>query len=310
MPSALREHQHEISRTSGTEGLVFGTEDTGYLTLLRPAHTSGEVRATDGERPQEDGIMFGRDYRGAKMVTFEIGVLTDKINGLGALDAHRSNLDYLNTLEAFWLDETWRNSPRAMAMLRSHEAGQTWRCYGRPRRYDETVGKLTESGYTPIVCDFQLIDDRWYADVESLVDVPLIAPPEGGLVAPLVAPLTTTLSTSGQAVAVVGGTRTTWPVVEFHGPVTNPELTIGDLTIGLTMSLAYDHTITVDTRPWSRSVTRNTDGAGFAGNLSRRTPVMRKALLATGAHEMTYRGTDATGTSWARLRWRDARARP
>jgi hypothetical protein len=98
--------------------------------------------------------------------------------------------------------------------------------------------------------------------------------------------------------------------VEFHGPIIDPELTIGDLVIGLDLTLAYDHVVTVDTRPWVRSVLRNTDGAGFAGQLNRRTPVMRKAQLAPGTHAMTLRGTDTTGAAFARLRWRDARTRP
>lgn len=309
MPAALREHQHEISSIDGATALVFGTLDTGYLTLVRPVHNSASQSNTDQPRPQEDGTVFGRDYRGSKTVTFEIGVITDALS-VGATDVHASNLDYLNSMEGFWMNEVWRSDPRAMAILRSCEAGRTSRAYGRPRKYDETAGVETQQGYTPVTCDFQLIDDRWYADIEQTVDINLLPAPDGGIVAPIKTPITTKLSTSNRITANVGGSRSTWPVVEFHGPVANPELTIGDLTIGLDMTLATGDVIVVDTTPWARTVLRQSDGAGFAGRLSHKTPVMRKCLMAPGSHALAYKGTDSTGTSYVRLRWRDARARP
>lgn len=311
MPSVLREHQHEmLDLDSGLTGFVFGTEDTGYLTLSRPVVVAGDVRSADVDRPSEDGRAFGRDFLGSKSYTFEIGVLTDATNGLGTADPHAANLDALNALDALWNDPKWRNNPRSMAMLRSCEAGRTWRCYGRPRRFDEAAGKLTYSGYTPVVAGFDLIDDRWYADVESFADVNLAPSPTGGFTAPLVAPITTTYDASGVGVAVIGGSKATWPVVEFHGPILNPSVTIGDLTIGLTGALAYDHIVTVDTRPWRRLVRRNTDGASLSGWLSAATPVMRACLLPVGTHDVTLRGADVTGSSWVRVRWREARARP
>lgn len=311
MPSVLRENQHELIELDGTGGVVFGTEDTGYLTLTRPTIGGAEIAGSDLPRPQEDGIMLGRDFRGSKTYTFEVGVLTDALS-VGAVDPHQANLDYLNSLEATWVDDKWRSSPRAMAMLRSCEAGRTSRCYGRPRRWEEAVGNFTRLGYTPVMADFQLIDDRWYADVESVVEV--FAPPStsiGGLISPIISPITTTLSTtSATQFADVGGFRSTWPVVEFHGPIQRPELRIGSMAIGLSINLGIGEVVTVDPRPWQRTVLRQSDGAGFAGKLSRATPVMRKMLMRPGRYACTLHGSDASGTAFARLRWRDARARP
>jgi hypothetical protein len=311
MPAVLREHQHELSSIDGSTAIVFGTEDTGYLTTSRPTIATGDLRNGDVDRPQEDGIMFGRDYRGSKTLTFEIGVLTDRLSpSTGYFDAHVANLDYLNRLEAMWVNEQWRATSRSLAILRSCEGGRTWRCYGRPRRYDEVAGPMTQMGYTPVVADFALIDDRWYSDAEYATDSSAAPKAEGGLVPPLVAPLVTMQYTSGTTTMQVNGSRSTWPIVEFHGPVLNPTAKIGSvLNIGLTMAIPQGQVITVDTRPWQRTVLRQ-DGASFAGYLSRDTPVMRNCLLPPGRYALTFGGQDPTGTSWCRVRWREARTRP
>jgi len=314
MPSVLREHQYELLPPDDEgEGLVFGTEDTGYLTLPRPVHTSGDSTTEDASRALEDGIQFGRDFVGGKSIAFEMGVLTDVNSPLAPASvplAHRMNLDYLDALEGWWKDPEWRRTPQSVAMLRACEAGRTSRAYGRPRRYDEVVGATTRQGYSNVVCDFQLIDNCWYADDEQMIEVGLAAPPDGGLVAPLVAPLTTTIESEGEVMAVVGGSKATWAIIEFVGPVLNPTLTIGDLTVGLTGTLAYDETVVIDPRPWKRTVLRSTDGASLAGLLSRETPAMRDMVLDPGTHDVLFRGKDSTGSSRARLRWRDARSRP
>lgn len=315
MPSALREHQYELAPVDG-EGLVFGTEDTGYLTLSRPIHASGDVQSSDLNRPYEDGLMFSRDFIGAKSVAFEMGVLTDPNNyGIDERPAsvpaaHRMNLDYLDVLEGWWKDPTWRRTPRSMAMLRACEGGVVSRAYGRPRRYDEVVSATTRLGYSTVACDFQLVDNLWYSDEEFTVEAGLMVPPDGGLMAPLVAPLTTTIESEAEMFAVVGGTRSTWLAVEFVGPVLNPSITVGGMTIGLTGQLAYDEAVTIDPRPWVRTVLRNTDGASMAGLLSRGTPPMRSMQVPPGTHVVQFRGKDNSGTARARLRWRTARSRP
>jgi hypothetical protein len=305
MPSTLVDRQHEICALDGTSVLLFGTEATGYQTATRPTIGAGDLRTGDVDRPAEDGIMFGRDYGGAKTVTFEISVLADLTSVAPELD----NLDLLAAIEDVWTDPRWRAAPTAMAMLRTREAGRTSRCYGRPRRYAEAAGTLTRQGYTPVVADFALIDDRWYSDDLSQESASLIQPPDGGLVAPLVAPLTTIPEMSADTIAEVGGTRATWPVVTFNGPCTNPRVTIGDLTIGLRASFASDRSVTVDPRPWQRTVLRD-DGADLAGYLSAATPALRNCQLDPGSYGITYYAVDGTGTSTCTVAWRDARARP
>lgn len=307
MPSVLREHQHELCDVHGDNGFVFGTEDTGYLTLTRPAVEGGESRNNDRDRAQEDGRVFGRDYRGAKTMVFEIGVLTDHL----ALDPYRANLDYLNSMEDVWTDDRWRDDPRAFAMLRSHEAGQTWRCYGRPRRYEEATGNFTESGYSTVIVDFSLMENAWYSDAEHTVTVHMAPGVEGGLTAPLSAPFSTVQASAGSGIAHVRGSKKTWPVVEFRGPVTNPEVTIGNgFRVGLTRTLGVGEVIVYDPRPWIRAVYRASDGAGMPGAVSGFTTIMKRAQIPVGAHAVRYTGIDPTSSSSVVVRWRDARSRP
>lgn len=302
----LREHQHEISDLFGENGVVFGTEDTGWMTTERPTITAGDLRTNDTDRVQEDGRQMGTDYRGAKTLNFTLAVLSP----LGVADPHAVNLDLLNALESVWNDEQWRDDPNAYAMLRSCEAGRTWRCYGRPRRYDEVAGALTQQGMTPVTATFDLVDDAWYSDTLSEVTADLIGGSEGGLVAPIVAPITTVSKTEATRRAVVGGARSTWPVVEFRGPVSQPQVLIGNLLIGYDGTIGYGDSVVYDPRPWKRTMTRTSTGASVAGKMSARTPAMRKARLRPGIHEVTYTGVDLTGTSRCIVSWRNARTRP
>jgi hypothetical protein len=310
MPAVLREHQHEILDVAETGGLVFGTEDTGYLTLERPIYTSADLRVGDIDRVAEDGRAFGRDFLGSKTTTFTMGVITDKLNGLDGGDAHRANLNALDRLENWWRDPRWRNDPSAVAVLRSCEAGQTWRAYGRPRRYEDTPGKFTQLGYTPLVCDFALIDDCYYSDAIYSVTTGLVPSSDGGLIAPLVAPLTTVPETEGNTVVEIGGSRMTWPWVTFTGPVTNPSVVLGNaIYIGINGTLLNGQSITVDPRPWRRTVLRE-NGGSVAGSLNPATPQMKNIRLRPGQYEVKFRGIDITATSRCTVYWRDARSRP
>lgn len=310
MPAVLSEHQHELlDGADETRSLVFGTESTGFLTLSPPKWTSGDSRDGDVERPTEDGIYFGRDLRGGMTVGFEIGVLTDHLATADA-DAYRTNVDYLDELRSWWDDEDLRDKPWKYAVLRSCVAGRIWRGYGRPRRFDEAPTVLQQRGYTPVVCDFAMVDNNVYADVAQQVTVPLVVVPTGGgLLEPLVEPLNLTENTSGVRTTTIGGKRQTWAWVTFNGPVENPRIQIGDLVIGLTASIPDGLSVTVDPRPWSRGATRN-DGANYAAYLSYETPVLREARVRPGDHELVYSGIDATGTSTCVVSWREARGRP
>lgn len=322
MPTELREHQLEMLDLTETRSLLFGTEDTGYLTLSPPAWKAGDAKDDDLERPHEDGRFFGRDLRGGGTVGFEIGVLTDWLAD-DVTTAYELDSDYTSALADWWDDEDFRDAPSSLAVLRECRAGRVWRAYGRPRRFEAVKTILAQQGYTPVVCDFAVIDNRVYADTPETLTIPLVAPPEGGFEDLFEDPITTTPATSNSDVIVIGGKKKTWPWVTFAagtGPISNPAATftllgqtgpkqIPPFTVALTSDIPDGLTVTVDPRPWSRGVYRN-DGANYAGSLRYDTPIMRELMMRPGRWNVTFTGTDATGTSTCTVSWRTARSLP
>lgn len=304
MPTALRDYQHELMTEDESISLLFGTDDTGYLTTTHPSIGAATGVLGDQNRFQEDGVAFGEDFEGPKTVTFEIGVLTDKDPS-----PHVAGADAMAVFEGVWRRRVFRKDSTAYAVLRSQMVpGRTRRAYGRPRKYSENTGRLTRKGYTPILATFQVSDGRWYDEAEQSVTTPIVPPPDGGFTTPLVTPLTTTAPTVTPAAMTVGGESATWPVVTFYGPVTDPSVDFGPFKIGLRTTIAQGDSITVDTRPWARTVLRN-DGAAMGGPLTWETPPLRLCALEPGDYALDYTGTDNTGTSYVEVKWRTAHPR-
>jgi hypothetical protein len=107
---------------------------------------------------------------------------------------------------------------------------------------------------------------------------------------------------------VVGGTRSTWPVITIRGPILNPTVEVpGVFRFSATASLAYDEWLTIDTRPGRRFVTKN-DVQSAA--LTRMSTLLPAAALPPGSHTMTLSGSSATGAPKALISWRPAYTTP
>lgn len=305
MPSALLEHQHELTTEDGSVSLVFGTQDTTYLTTSHPVITGSDGPNGDVARVREDGMALGEDFLAGKTVAFEISVLTDRAD-----NPAQAGSDALNALEGLWRNRELRNRATKYAILRSCIGGRTRRAYGRPRRYDEVAGNMTNRGITPVVCDFTVPDATWYDDEETELSIPLAASTGSGLTSPLVTPLVTSSVSATTAALTSGGSKPTWPVVTFHGPCADPRVRFNTgLVIALTETIAAGESITVDPRPWQRVVTQTSDGANKAGSLTYDTPPMRQMFLDPGTYEVIYTATDSSGSSWCSVKWRNAYAR-
>jgi hypothetical protein len=305
MPTELLDFQHELLNEQTGTGLVFGKIGTPYFTMEHPQLTPGDDRFGDVDLEREDGSAFGEDYAAGKTIVFELGVGT-----WDAENPHVAGADALEDLEAEWKDPGYRNGATKIAVLRSRAVpGRLRRTYGRPRRYAETTSRTSHRGFSTVVCDFVTSDGRWYDDVEQTASTPLVHPPTGGFTTPIKTPIKTSPnSVARNETVVVGGKVPTWPVVTIYGPVSQPSVTLGDLTIAFTGQLGEGESVTFDPRPWQRTVLRN-DGANFSGALSWQTPPMRLCQLPVGAHVFGYAGNDETGTSYATVSWRPAYTR-
>lgn len=105
------------------------------------------------------------------------------------------------------------------------------------------------------------------------------------------------------------GDAPSWPVITFHGPVAQPsiELVGTGRRLSLDTTLAYDRSITIDTRPWARTILRD-DGASFAGVA--RGASLSEFQLPVGQTVLAYRGTDLSGQSRCVIEWRNAYSTP
>lgn len=276
-------------------GVEFGG-NTGPLIVTGFDPGPVDVRMQDTEAPQRDGVIPGRDLLGA--ATWGIDLSTNEDDIVGALTANAS-------LEAAWKDPAVRLRPTVKEPL-SYEIGGRWRrVYGRPGTYVGLNGDVRSmQGGGSINADFRVLDPIHYDDAEQMVRLDIIPATAGGFRAPFVFPLSSLATPAARAGFVTNQGDAPTPLkAVFHGPISNPWVrAAAGWEIGLTGSIAYDMAVTVD--PLAGTVTRS-DGAPVAGMLTYATRLSESKLPA-GQSELTFGGTDQTGTAYVELRWRHA----
>jgi len=257
---------------------------------------SPDVVSVDRQLPRSDGIRFGRDYRGGRTITINMHVF-------GAHGA--DGMAILNDLAAAWSGDEARRLPGSVQTLRISYAGRTRRVYGRSRRFAPVATKTASTGWAPVVADFRCVDHLFYDDVEKVNEVGIVPPSGGGLVAPLVAPLTTLGISYAPGEITVGGTVPCWPVFIIKGPISLPTIdVIGEYRVTLATIIREDEFVIVDPRPWSRGVRLN-GTQSIAGQLTPASPRLSEVRLTPGPHEIILSGLDETGTSSLTVAWRD-----
>lgn len=252
-------------------------------------------RTQDAPISHEDGVMFGRDYLTPGSWRWEM--FTDE-------KTYQEARVTANQLAKIWLDRKRRDIPGDVVPLRYSVGGEVHRVYGRPRRWAAKYGAKTAlSGNIPIDADFALADHRVYADIEQVFELDLTQASVGGLIEPLVEPLTT-IGDPGprEGIFTVETDDDTWVVVTFFGPVVNPFITVNGWTIRIQGVLGFDEILTIDPRPWKRSAVIN--DVTPAGYLLDRAARLDQMLLSNGEHELVFGGLDYTGDSKVRLSWR------
>lgn len=287
---------------------TFGTVRTGFYLLDDFEVKDTDVTAGDTPLPREDGIRHGQDYTTGATITFEVGVDTVD-DGANRLERHGANLDAVSVMKQAWDAKAVRDRMATPAVLSTTQGGRARRWYGRPRQCAKAASNLTRQGYTPVVATFATSHTGSFDDVEQSVRVDMAPPPHRGIVGPLKDPLTMigegSVRVPGEI--IVGGNRPAWPVITITGPISQPvcEL-VGKWKLGLNLTLAVGEKVTIDPRPWVRTVLR---GSGsVAGLITRSSPLLEDLLIQTGRQDFVLRGTDATATAFMTVAWRDAYA--
>lgn len=255
-----------------------------------------DLRSNDTDRPQGDGVMSGRDLFGGSTWAFDIA--TNMRDLTGALSVAAS-------LEQAWKDRAVRLKPNLKVPL-SYEIDGKWRrVYGRPGRFAGPRGDVrAKRGVGLITADFRVMDYRYFDEDEQHVRLDIVPASTGGLMAPLIAPLTSVASGAARAGFVTNyGSEPTPIRATFNGPVMDPWVrAAAGWEIGLTGTLAYDESVTIDAMT---GTVRRSDGAPVAGMLTRATK-LDAVELPVGQSELSFGGVDLTGTASVDLYWRNA----
>lgn len=280
---------------SGTD-LTFGTGASDVFNVTAPDLGDVALRLDDADAPRGDGTLMGTDFRGSRTITFDLGVQ-------GPDEA--TIRDTMGALATAWRGDYVRSRPGLMAELRMRYRDSERLVYGRPRRYAPSIKEVGTGLLGTATADFTCVNDVFYALTETVATIELVPNAGGGMVAPFAFPLTTSSSSDRSQVIDVGGDTSTWPIIDITGPITNPVIeALGLWRMEFALSLAYDETLTIDTRPWVRTIKVN--GASVAGAITRTSSRLAKAATPPGSYEVALRGISSTGTPVARVRVRDA----
>lgn len=260
-----------------------------------------EFRTDDTDRPRADGRWFGQDFTLPGDVTIELIIRADGANRQERFDNAMSIREWFTGV---WSGDSIRLRPGVVAEL---EIADRVAFSGRPRYIDWDDSRAT-FGIIRGTALFVRQDDMSF-DVGAgweETSVSLVPPAVGGLVAPLVAPLTTTRGSDRGRPFEVAGTSPVWPIITVYGPIASGaqvELVNG-WTLRLNRSLAYDQRAVFDTRPSSRSMKLNNRAINLmAPNSSR----LSQLSIPPGPQEIALRGTSIEGTASVHMRWRTTR---
>lgn len=260
-----------------------------------------EYRTDDTDRPRADGRWFGQDF--ATPGDVEINLII-RARGKTRQARFDNAMALRNRFTKVWDGDGIRNTPGAVAELEI--AGKAL-VSGRPRHVDWDDSRAVFGiirGTAVFVRDF---DHSFEPGVgwES-VSVGLVPVQSGGLVAPLVAPLTTTRESTRARPFEVKSELPVWPIITVQGPIDSGatvELTNG-WTLALNRSLAYDQKAVFDTQPGKRTMKLN----GKSMNLLSPTGARLSQLsIRPGIQEVALRGKSLEGTASVRVQWRNSK---
>lgn len=299
--TVLADGQYEV------DGFLMG-EGTAYV--VRSFEDGGAPGRRVGDEPNayDDGTSWGRDDFEGMALSFDVLVETP-----GGADAWAA----AQAMVAVWRGDGVRRTPNAQQIVRvKREGAPARRAYGRTRNCTPVRSHNTGIGLVPVAADMAAADDRWYDDEPVAVTLSVVPATTGGIVTTvgggLVGPITTAAPGAQPGAFENPGDVDTWPVITFTGPVTNPsvELVVQGARrwiVELSTTIPPGQSITVDTRPWARTVLRN-DGANMSTLRTTRSSPLEVVVVPPGSSAVVFRGTSASGTGSAGIVYRPAYA--
>lgn len=295
-PLKLADWQYELG------GVLMGA-DTNIQVIETTGLGRPPSRENDADQPSMDGAFAGPDYYSARQVQFDAAV---RIPGNPAA-CH----DVVAALQAAADAPAVRLTGGATMPLRILRPGRpVKRLNGRLRKLDPEYKQVIH-GFVPLDIEFVATDPTFYADEQTITEIPLGWLTGGGFAAPVIAPIyvqSGTTAANRPGWATNQGTADAWPVIRITGPVATVTITHAESgrqlslpTLNLTSSSQW---VQIDTRPGYRTVTR--ENGGNASSLLSAASRIDLFSLPPGQSEMRWTGFDNTNTARMRLTWRDA----
>lgn len=258
-----------------------------------------EYRADDTDRPRTDGRWFGQDFATPGDVEIDLII---RAKGKTRQERFDNAMAIRNEFTAAWSGDKIRFTPGAVAEL---QIAGTAIVEGRPRHVDWDDERATFGiirGKAVFVRDLDQAFEP--GEMWQSVTVGLVPVQSGGLIAPLIAPLSTTRTSTRARPFEVVSDSPVWPIITVQGPLQSGgtvELTNG-WTLALNTALAYDQKAVFDTRPGKRTMKLN----GKTMNLLSPTGARLSQLsIPPGIQEVALRGKSLEGTASVRVQWRN-----
>ena len=281
--------------------LPFGTLESGYPFTAQVDFADMTPRSNDMQHPNSDGLVMGIDRLGGQTLTFSVGVVRDQPY---AGDAWDRPLDLLSEFRRVWRADELRDVPGTYATIANLARERL--TYGRPRK----VGPITDrvrKGNAGVLATFEANSPNFYSIVERVASIGSSPAAAGGLRTPIIPPFSTVGSSSEVSPMVNAGDVKAWPVIEMYGPGSNfsVELLRNNTVLWaleFPYTLAFDQTLRIDTRPWSRSATIQ----GNPANGRIFGTALQDCTIPVGNFWARFKVKSQYGTAGANLRWRDA----
>lgn len=277
------------------EGITLGGR-TGPLIISDFDAPTTDLRSSFTDRINRDGVMVSREWLGKASWQFTIST-----NG----DSLREALDTAGALESVWKRPSVRNSTAPAVLEYSYDGENWYRILGRPGRFTSLKPDVHATlGVGVLDIEFVQTDPRHFASTEASTRINAVPASIGGIVAPVISPITTVASGGARAGRIINSGDLPAPVtVTFYGPSTNPKVRTSEgYEIAYNGTLAHDRSVTID--PLNHSVTMD-NGVQVPGRLSRRTR-LSSLTVPPGSSDWFYEATDATGSSYVELSYRDS----
>ena len=272
-------------------GYEFGCDSPVKVLTLQ---TGGlRWRVQDQENPVSDGVWFGADYVDPEPIEMDASV-----TGSTPAEAREELARFFRAWHA------WdRATPGSEVALRYGIHGDERVVYGRPRDFNFNETTLWSQPRVRGNLLFERSGHYFYGAQRKL---PLTITPgtAGGLVFPIVFPWGTTQGGTRQGIIEDGGGEVPTDDVQLtvRGPINRPIIRGAGWQVALSTSLAWDRSITINTR--QRTALWD-NGSSAAGTLSRRSR-LADVVIPPGSSEIRFEGEDLSGTSQLLVSWRPA----